>query len=189
MAAEFGATVWGRAWLRTVESTSVTTVDSGLPKARALARNKAVEGLAVGTGRVTAGVRVKDVVYRVGLILPEWTGDMRMEAERLVAGVAAQRAALAPGDLPDALEADLRGAGVDLVVPAADQVVQCDCRARGPRCVHVVAVLYSLVQRIDEEPALALVLRSARAARIGESASGVERIPLGQLDPARFYGD
>ncbi|APU15037.1 MULTISPECIES: SWIM zinc finger family protein [Actinoalloteichus] len=190
MSAEFGATVWGRAWLRTVESTSVTTSNAGLPKARSLARNQAVADLTIVTGRVTAEVRVKDVGYRVEVGLPEWSGRTRAEAERLVAAAGAQRATLAPGDLPDSLEADLRRHEIDLAVHPSAQVVECSCPARAPRCVHVLAVLYALVQRIDEEPALALVLRSAHAEPAAAApAAGANRIPLTDLDPARFYGD
>lgn len=42
MAAEFGATAWGRAWLRTIESTATAAPNAQLPQARSLARGGAV---------------------------------------------------------------------------------------------------------------------------------------------------
>lgn len=42
MPVEFGATPWGRAWVRAIEPTVVAAPNPLLPKARSLARNKAV---------------------------------------------------------------------------------------------------------------------------------------------------
>jgi hypothetical protein len=38
MTPEFGASAWGRAWLRLAEPDDITSIDTRLPKARSLAR-------------------------------------------------------------------------------------------------------------------------------------------------------
>ena len=160
---EFGATPWGRAWVRAVESTAVTRPNPLLPKARSLARNNAVTDLRTEPGRITATVSG----HTVHIGLPLWT-----EAPE---GVVADHT----GDLPDELADTLT-----VAVPLAEQHTECGCRARTPHCAHVLATLYTLAQRVDERPVLAVTLRYPLAAPIDPNW-----LPLQEIDVAGFYGD
>ncbi|AOS63618.1 hypothetical protein [Actinoalloteichus hymeniacidonis] len=188
MIAEYGATVWGKAWLRTVETTSVTTSNALLPRARSLVRNDAVTVLTIGPGLVEAEVLVKSGVQRVRIELAVWAAPVRAEADRLIGAAREQHAGLAAGDLPDSLAEDLRRHAVPVAVPAQEQLVRCSCPARTPRCVHVLACLYALVQRIDEEPVLAVVLRSPGTAVADTPTAPPDRILLADIEVAGFYG-
>ncbi|MGK5691814.1 SWIM zinc finger family protein [Streptomyces sp. URMC 128] len=185
MPAEFGATPWGRIWVRTVESTAAAGPNPALPKARSLARNHAAT-LTVGTGRVEAEVVVSGRTQQVRIDLPRWSEEERAEAERLVGKALAEHQNLAAGDLPDSLEADLRREKIGVAVALDDMDAACDCKTRRRPCVHVLATLYTLSQRIDERPLLALELRSPG----WEPAAPADPdwTPLADLDVESFYG-
>nr|AHE14661.1 putative SWIM Zn-finger [uncultured bacterium] len=186
MTPEFGATAWGRAWLRLAEPTAVGTIDTRLPKARALARRGQVDGLATGPGRVSAVVRVRDAEHPVRLGFAPWPAATRDRITAFLRDDASARRALSAGDAPDAL-----AAAVADVAPGPDDLDPgCPCRERRRPCLHQLAVLYALVQRIDEAPALALELRGWQPPA-GPAGDGDERpagrIPLTAVDPASFY--
>jgi len=185
MAAEFGATPWGRAWVRTVESTAVSAPNALLPRARGLARNHAV-ALSTETGRVVARVSASGAVHEVRIDLPPWSEETSAEARRLIAGSLAAHGGLAAGDLPDSLDADFRDRGIGHAVGLAEQTSTCDCRTRKRPCVHVLATVYALSLRIDERPALAVELRSD-VVEVGPEPEP-DWIALGDLDVAAFYG-
>ena len=185
MPAEFGATPWGRAWLRTIESPAATRPNPALPRARSLARNDAVT-LTIATGLVHAEVTTSGATNRVRLDIPRWPDRSMAEADRLVAEALADHRSLALGDLPDDLEARLRRHEIDVAVPLDELSADCDCRTRRRFCAHVMATVYVLTQRIDERPALAIELRSARTSLVGPSDP--DWISLSDLDVATFYG-
>jgi uncharacterized Zn finger protein len=186
MPAEFGATPWGRAWMRTVESTSAAGPNALLPKARSLARNHAAT-LTTETGRVTARVAASGAVNTVQIDLPPWPDTVRAEAEGLIAKALADNPGLATGDLPDSLESDFADHGVSVAVGLAEQRSTCDCRARKRPCVHILATIYTLSMKVDERPALAVELRCA-AIELAP-APDPDWIPLGEIDVANFSGD
>jgi uncharacterized Zn finger protein len=176
---EFGATAWGRAWVRTIERTD-RPPNPLLPKARSLARNQAVT-LSVTPGRVDADVVDRGAAHRVRIDVPRWPEPTRAEAARLVAD--AGHRGLATGDLPDAIEAQLRGRGIATAATPEADTSGCDCRTRRRPCVHVLAAVYALAQLVDERPALAVELRSVEVA-----APSSEWIPVTHLHATAFYG-
>lgn len=181
MIPEFGVTAWGRAWLRLAEPTTVTTVDARLPKARALARRDQVEYLVTAPGRIDAVVRAQDAKHSIQLAFPLWDDAARDRADAFLDENPAAWQALSGGDAPDEL-----AAAVGDVAPDADDIkATCRCRERRRPCLHQLAVLYALVQRIDEEPALALALRGWVRAAVADDGPGP--VPLAALDPAGFY--
>lgn len=166
---EFGATAWGRAWVRTVERMDGPP-NPLLPKARSLARNRAV-ALSVAPGRVDAEVVDGGRVCRVAWEVAPWPDA--------AARIAAAHDSPA-GDLPDALAADLAARGF----PVADRpdAATCGCRSRRRPCAHVLAAVYALAQLVDERPVLAIELRSVTV------SSSPDWIPVADLDAATFYG-
>jgi uncharacterized Zn finger protein len=188
MPTEFGATGWGRAWVRAVESTAVTAPNPLLPKARSLARNDAVSTLDTAAGRITAEVVDRGATHRVVLDIPLWTGQVRAVVDRLVDRALVDNPGLAPGDLPDALATELARRGIDIAVPPARQTADCTCVSRKTPCAHVLAVHYALAQRVDEQPALALALRTPHRATSTQRQADPDWIELAELAPAGFYG-
>ena len=185
--AEFGATPWGRAWIRTIESTTAAGPNPLLPKARSLARNHAVT-LTTEAGRVEAEVKVSGATQRVRIDLPTWPPRQREDAERLIAKALADNRGLATGDLPDALEASLREHDIGIAVALDEQEAVCDCRTRKRPCVHILATIYALGQRVDERPVLAVELWSA-GVEVVTTPADPDWVVLGDIDPATFYGD
>jgi uncharacterized Zn finger protein len=186
MVVEFGATPWGRAWVRTIESTGIAAPNPLLPNARSLARNNAVS-LTAAAGRIDAEVTASGKAHRVLIDLPLWSEREQAVVEPLIAKALADHRGLAAGDLPDTLATDLRREHVDIAVPADQQAAECDCRTRRRPCVHILATIYALAQRIDEHPALAVGLRSSG----GEPAGPADPdwIALADIDAATFYCD
>lgn len=183
---EFGCTPWGRAWVRTVETTTTVGPNAMLPKARSLARNHAVT-LSTGTGRLDADVVVSGAVHRVRIDLPPWTARTQAETKRLIAEATANHRGLAAGDLPDTLEADLARHDIRFAVGLDEQVASCDCRTRRRPCIHILATIYTLTQLVDERPALAIELRSSDTALAGPADP--DWVELTELDAASFYGE
>ncbi|GIJ70647.1 SWIM zinc finger family protein [Virgisporangium ochraceum] len=177
--AEFGATPWGRAWVRTVEPTTGPP-NTLLPRARSLARNHAVT-LSVTAGRVDATVAVTGTTHRAHLHVPLWTEQTVEAALRLVAG----HGDAVAGDLPDAVEAEFRRHGIAVAVRPDECTSGCDCRTRRRPCVHVLATVYALAQCVDERPAVLLDLFTSGAAT---PARSTDWIALTDLDAAHFYG-
>lgn len=183
MTREFGATAWGRAWLRQIEPVLITGApDRNLPRARALARRD-ITDLAIDGPRATARLTERGRGHTITLDIPAWTDQEQRTVAGMINGIDASHAR----DLPDHLAADLVAAGVRIAPRVDDITASSDTGHVGRR--QVLAVCYALVQRIDEEPVLAVRLRTPRAASPGtEIASPVGLLALTDIDPMTFYG-
>ncbi|SDC54437.1 hypothetical protein [Rhodococcus tukisamuensis] len=189
MSTEFGVTAWGRAWLRTVESTAASAPNPALPQARSLARNGAVHLAEVRAGRIRAEVTVRGKSFPVALEVPVWTTKEAAAVRRLLDRAGARDRRVSAGELPDALVADLLAKDIAVAPPIAEHAATCGCTGRRRPCVHHLAVLYGLVRKVDEEPAVAVALRQ-NGGRSAEAASPESNwIVLTEVDPAGFYGD
>jgi uncharacterized Zn finger protein len=184
MATEFGGTEWGRAWVRTIESSAATAPNPQLPTARSLARNSAV-ALTAASGRVDADVQVSGRSHRVGIIVPPWSDEERDCVARLLARALTRPHADRTGDLPDTVVAELRSENIAVAAGELD-TADCDCRARRRPCAHILATIYTLAQRIDERPMLAVELRSPEIAALPADPDWLD---LDAVDAATFYGD
>ncbi|MBM7367221.1 hypothetical protein [Gordonia hydrophobica] len=177
LTAEFGYTLWGRDFLRLVEPTSVTRPEPLLPRARSLARN-ALTDVQID-GRLIRGTVVRGGDASVAYV--EFSAIDRDTAQTVAAAVGPTPGVAALTDRVHALVAR---------TPPELAVVDCSCRARTARCVHVLALLYECVRSVDEDPTLALRLRGFRDAVDGADVpdEGVERwTPLSALDPQTFF--
>ncbi|WP_028923721.1 hypothetical protein [Pseudonocardia acaciae] len=177
-------TAWGHDWVRLAEPTRITRPDPSLPRARSLTRRDRVRDMELGAGTVRAVVHDR-TERRVHITVPTWD-DAQLTAAR--AALAASAAPVTGDDLPDAVHAALRSAGLPLAPDPATLGTGCDCaRPRGRpdgRCVHLLASYFEVARRLDERPRLALLLRGLAEA----PAAGTARIPLGLIDPGNFYG-
>jgi len=65
----------------------------------------------------------------------------------------------------------------------------CSCSARTERCVHVLAVLYTIARQVDENPRLALELQGFFDATTEDGVS--TQVPrwtsINSLDPSQFF--
>ncbi|MBP2479429.1 putative Zn finger protein [Crossiella equi] len=175
---EYGTTRWGQSWLRLAEPTTVTGIDTRLPRARALARQDRVTDLHLSAGRITATIHVRNTPLQVTLTVPLWPRAQQSVITKYLAAHPAAATSLTSGDAPDAL-ADLLTPGG--VAPPPDELeVNCPCREPRRPCLHALACLYAVTQRLDEEPALALTLR-------GHTPPEPDWIPLHKIDPRHFY--
>lgn len=176
---EFGATAWGRAWLRTIERTNGGP-NPQLPKARSLARNqKATLTLAAET--ITATVLDGAASHNVSIPIERWSDTEQAAAEPILAG----QTDSVVGDLPDQLLDTLTKAGVPIAVPIADIAATCTCRSRTKLCAHILTALYGLVLLVDERPATALEIRANSL--VSGPPADPDWVPLSAIRPEHFY--
>ncbi|WP_431954587.1 hypothetical protein [Nocardia lijiangensis] len=175
---EFGYTAWGMDWVRLAEPLRQTRPDPLLPRARSIARNQGVQ--ATVEGRV-----VRAHLHRGGQ-----ASVTHLEVAPLTRGVVAAIAAVIPDPtlLTDEMHRALRTAGV---APAPQlAAVDCSCSARTERCVHVLATLYDIACKVDENPRLALDIQGYFEAAHSDSEVRTEQprwTPINTLDPGCFF--
>lgn len=183
MTREFGATAWGRAWLKMIEPILITgPPDHDLPRARALAR-RAIEGLTIEANRVTARLTERGHEHTITLNIPIWNREEQNVVTRTIGQAASSRS----GDLPDHLVTELSSVGVRIAPPTDAITTTSDTGEASRR--HVLAIRYALVQMIDEEPELAIRLRTpSEPASKTKSLTPDGLLPLTAIDPRTFYG-
>lgn len=178
---DFGATMWGRSWLRVVEPISGTPYPQ-LPRARRMARDlDVVVGEAVG--RISAEVEERGLMLPIEITVPLWTegvGETALELLRAHGGGGVG------GELSRELLDDLVKRDVSISVPLSHLECRCPCRSRATHCVHVLACIYAAVLAIDERPMLAYELRSPQTLEIG--GPDADWVRLESLNSASFYG-
>lgn len=145
--AEFGFSRWGAETVRLAEPIATRSPNPLAPRARSVARN----------GGVTLTIDGRSVS---GLVQRGGDASMaHLEFDPMTSATAsALRELLGPSTEPTD---DMHRRVVEAAAwSAADlDVADCSCRARGDRCLHILATLYALAAAIDREPALALRLR------------------------------
>jgi len=174
---EFGYTRWGMDWVRLAEPLRQTRPDSLLPRARSIARNHGVT--AEIEGRI-----VRAHIHRGGR-----ASVTHVEVAPMARATVTALAGLCPD--PAMLTDDTHRAVLDAGGDPAPVLAStdCSCSARNPRCVHLLAVLYDIARRVDENPGLAVALQGYFDAERGaETEAPAPRwIPLHTLDPAGYF--
>ena len=177
---EFGYTLWGRDWVRLAQPLRQSeSVRLQLPRARSLARNNLVQ--ATVEGRV-----VHASIHRGGA-----ASVTRLEVAPLDRASITAVSEIAPDTamLTDDTYRAIVSEGITLAPVLVD--TDCSCSARTATCLHVLAVLYEIARRVDENPRLALDLQgyATEAPSDSESAGPPARwTPVASLDPATFFG-
>ncbi|MFE3633679.1 SWIM zinc finger family protein [Streptomyces sp. NPDC059168] len=156
--APFAASWWGRAWLRSLEESSL---DSGrLSRGRTYARGGAVGPVTVAPGSAAAPVQgsrrtpYRSTVQVEQLTDRQWDRLLDMIAER-----AANIAALLDGEMPAGLADDAEAAGVPLLPGPRDLDPECSCPDWGYPCKHAAALCYQVARLLDRDPFVLLLLR------------------------------
>ncbi|MFE3193230.1 hypothetical protein ACFXHA_29795 [Nocardia sp. NPDC059240] len=178
---EFGYTTWGKDWVRLAEPLRLTKPEPLLPRARSIARNNGVRTELEGT------------IVRAHIHRGTEASITHLELTPLPRTTIEALARIVPGDtlvLGDDLHAAVLAAGLSVapILAATD----CSCRARSPRCLHVLATCYAVVRLIDENPWLALDLQGYRNTppdMDDTTPTSIPRwTPLEVLDAATYFG-
>ncbi|KAF0847619.1 hypothetical protein [Nocardia caishijiensis] len=174
---EFGYTPWGKDWVRLAEPLRQTRPEPLLPRARSIARNN-------GVRTEIEGRTVRAHLHR---------GGQASVAHVEVAPLSRAAVTAIERVIPDAtvVTDDMHRALLDAGHSPAPTVVStdCSCSARTARCLHVLAVLYTIARQVDENPRLALELQGCFDAAHGSETPVAESpwTPVNTLDPARFF--
>ncbi|MFE7721578.1 hypothetical protein ACFU44_21325 [Nocardia rhizosphaerihabitans] len=174
---EFGYTAWGRDWVRLAEPLRQTRPEPLLPRARSIARNDGVR------------IEIEARTVRAHLHRGGQASIAHVEVAPLAraAVTAIAQAIPDPTVLTDEMHRALLDAGTS---PAPTVVsIDCSCSARTARCVHVLAVLYTIARRVDENPRLALELQGYFDATDDAEAPVQEPrwTSINALDPTQFF--
>ncbi|WP_143965626.1 hypothetical protein [Gordonia zhaorongruii] len=139
----YGITGWSRAFVSVVEAEADHRHITG---ARRYFRDRHVDGLQIGEGRVTSSVRGTqldpfEVILVTRVVDPETVIDLLRRT-----GSAGDLLALARGEQPPGLG--------NLIAPteSADVESDCTCPDEAPRCVHVLATAFEVAAEIDRRP-------------------------------------
>ncbi|GAA1488651.1 SWIM zinc finger family protein [Brachybacterium sacelli] len=115
---------------------------------------------------VTTGVARGDVLdadgelYRARLDLPAFPSDDREEFLRIARARPELPARLAGGDYPEEFERELAGSELSLLPRGAAELSHdCSCLDWPGPCRHVAALVYVLVETVDDKPVHLLTLR------------------------------
>ncbi|MDO3649010.1 hypothetical protein [Nocardia mangyaensis] len=174
---EFGYTAWGRDWVRLAEPIRQTRPEPLLPRARSIARNHGVR------------TEIEARTVRAHLHRGGQASIAHVEVAPLTRGAvtAIARTIPDPRVLTDEMHRSLLDAGHS---PAPTLVsTDCSCSARTDRCVHVLAVLYTIAWQVDENPCLALELQGYFDATADTDIPVAEArwTSLHSLDPSEFF--
>lgn len=166
--AEFGFSRWGAEIIRLAEPISTRSPNPLAPRARSVARNGGVT-LTID-GRSITGLVQRGGEASVAHLEFDPMTSATADALRELLGAATEPT----DDIHRRLVQETSWAAAGL------EVADCSCRARGDRCLHILATLYALAAAVDREPALALRLRDFEAPLTeapGDPASGVDGPP------------
>ncbi|MCA1007060.1 SWIM zinc finger family protein [Rhodococcus hoagii] len=176
---EFGYTPWGRDWVRLAQPLH----QSGparllLPRARSLARNNLVQA-------TIEGRFVHASIHRGGQ-----ASVTRLEVAPLSRASITGISEIVPDTtvLTDDIHQAIVSAGISLAPVLAD--TDCSCSARSAPCLHLLAVLYEIARRVDENPQTALEIQGYTTAALHDSdipAPTARWTPVSALNPAAFF--
>ncbi|MFF0080087.1 SWIM zinc finger family protein [Streptomyces canus] len=149
---------WGRAWLRSLEESSL---DSGrLSRGRTYARGGAVGPVTVAPGSAAAPVQgSRRTPYRSTVQVEQLTDQQWDRLLDMIAERAANIAALLDGEMPAGLADDAAAAGVPLLPGPRDLDPECSCPDWGYPCKHAAALCYQVARLLDRDPFVLLLLR------------------------------
>ncbi|OQS13679.1 hypothetical protein B0T36_18280 [Nocardia donostiensis] len=178
---EFGYTAWGMGWVRLAEPLRQTRPDPLLPRARSIARNNGVRA-------EIEGHIVRAHIHRSGQasVTHLELAPLPRTAITTIAKVLTPE----PPILTDEMHRAVVDAGVDPAPALA--AADCSCSARTSRCVHVLATLYEMARRVDENPRLSLDAQGYGSTLPGDEDEGpapeqARWTPINTLDTVTYF--
>lgn len=185
-----GRSWWAREFVAALEDAAL---DPGvLRRGRRFAGSGRLGPITVAPGRLSAVADDPDdgpvgTVVRVPVL-----DDADWERLRRQTGAeAGHLAALLDGELPRALVAAARAAGVALLPGVGDLESECDCPDIGDPCPHSAALCYQASWLLDADPFVLLLLRGRAAEDLlhsePDTTSQADELDV-PVDPAQAYG-
>jgi len=163
---QFGLTWWGRAWVDALEHRAGIDPNR-LPRGRTYARQDRVARLEVARGKVTALVRgTRALPYRVTIDVPVLDDGDWVTVAAVIAGRAANAAALLDGELDPSVVQDAAAAGIGLLPGVGDLKTRCSCPDLADPCKHAAAVCYAVAAALDDDPFVLFELRGTTKAAL-----------------------
>lgn len=179
----FGATWWGKRWLRTLEQLGLSYPDSRMATGRSLANREAVDLMTVETGELSAWVDQPRKSFGVTISLTPYTDAQWRMFDSVVAQRLGNIADLLDDRLPTGVDRQLEPHGLSLF-PTDDEIdTGCPCRDRTKVCVHVIALQHVFATNFDDDPFLLPLLRGRdrHALLAGVRSAGPEGDRLPEL--------
>lgn len=156
-------TFWGKAWCSNLEAYS--DHQNRLPRGRTYVRNGSVIDLKITPGRLSAQV-VGSSVYEIEIHIEPLAAARWQELVRECTGSIATLVELLQGKFSQAVMERMCAPRTGLF-PEPDQIdFRCSCPDWAHMCKHVVAALYGVGARLDEQPELLFALRQVDAAEL-----------------------
>lgn len=196
----FGATWWGKRWLRTLEQLGLTYPDSRMSRARSLVTKEAVDLLHVETGELSAWVDQPRKSFGVSVTIAPFSQDRWHVFDSTVAARLSNLAELLDDRLPADIDRQLEPAGLTLFPADSEIDSSCPCRDRTRVCVHVIAIQHAFAVLFDDDPYLLPLLRGRDRAELlaavraaGPARTGLpevtegEAVPLSAITTDDFY--
>jgi uncharacterized Zn finger protein len=162
----FGRTWWSQRWLRPLDELDAE-FDGRLSRGRALARDGGVLQLGVEPGLILATVKGSywerhDVAIQVPTLADSVWARVIAELTQDTLTVAT----LLAGEMPTRIEATFARADAPLFVEMDELAAECACADAYRPCRHVLATMYAMAARLDQEPLLLFALRGRSSAAL-----------------------
>ena len=162
----FGRTWWSQRWLRPLDELDAA-FDGRLSRGRTIARDGGVLQMQVEPGVILASVKGSywercDTAIEVpaltesvwARVLDELTRDTLAEATLLA------------GEMPNGIEAAFARVGTRLFAESDELIGECACADSYRPCKHILATMYAMATRLDQEPLLLFQLRGKSSAAL-----------------------
>jgi uncharacterized Zn finger protein len=162
----FGRTWWSQRWLRALDELDAE-FDGRLARGRAIARDGGVLQLRVEPGLILATVKgsywERHAVTIEILTLADniWARIIEALAQDTLAV-----ATLLAGKAPAGIEAVFTHAEAPLFIELHELAAECGCADGYRPCRHILATMYAVAPRLDQEPLLLLQLRGRSTAAL-----------------------
>lgn len=163
-----------------------------LAAGRRLARTDAVQWIDVGPGTVRAEAIDSDgELRRPQLGISVFSPDERAAVLRVAARRHDLALRMAAGEYPEEFEADLAREEMSLLPhTTTDGTFHCTCLDWPGPCQHVSALLYLLVEAVDEDPLLLLTVRGLDLSDLARArADAAESRPVGTTSTTATDGE
>jgi uncharacterized Zn finger protein len=162
----FGRTWWSQRWLRPLDELDAE-FDGRITRARALARDGGVLQLGVEPGLILATVKGSYWErHDVAIQVPTLAGGVWARVIDELAQDTLTVATLLAGEMPTRIEATFAHADAPLFVEMDELTTECACADAYRPCRHILATIYAMAARLDQEPLLLFALRGRSSAAL-----------------------
>jgi len=161
----FGRTWWSQRWLRPLDELDAA-FDGRLSRGRTIARDGGVSQMRVEPGAILAMVKGSYWErYDTAIEVPELAESVWARVLDELTRDTLAEATLLAGEMPNGIEAAFARVGARLFAESDELIGECACADSYRPCKHILATMYAMATRLDQEPLLLFQLRGkSRAA-------------------------